>query len=366
MRRIAVLADGLGEHLTEIGAAIAGIVASVVLLCLSSTARWFFPGVGYLYRMNVRSRVLRTLGILLEAGKPVPEALAILIASGQLPAEARRRLRVARSRTEQGEPLADCLYRAGLLPRTMAPLVRAAERARTLPWALSELGEHLNLRSSRVLQRASMVLAPTDRRGDRSIGRLSGGRHVSPPDQANRRSRCPMSVVSANIQHALESRLQPAKAGTPAMQPNYARPPGRRSPGNRPDGFTIAETLIALGILAVAMLLVAQVGVWSLQIPRTFDRQAAQELAANVLETARASPWDALNSEWAASQKLPPGFANDGWRLAVQVDSDASRPLLKRVSVQVDPRPGQTPHFRPEELVGWFSARATPTVGEKR
>jgi type IV pilus assembly protein PilC len=161
MRRIAVLADGLGEHLTEIGAAIAGIVASVVLLCLSSTARWFFPGIGYLYRMNVRSRVLRTLGILLEAGKPVPEALAILIASGQLPAEARRRLRVARSRAEQGEALADCLYRAGLLPRTMAPLVRAAERARTLPWALTELGDHLSLRSSRVLQRASMVLAPT-------------------------------------------------------------------------------------------------------------------------------------------------------------------------------------------------------------
>jgi prepilin-type N-terminal cleavage/methylation domain-containing protein len=176
-----------------------------------------------------------------------------------------------------------------------------------------------------------------------------------------------MNIVSANVQHALESRLQPAKAGTPAMQPNYARPLGRRSPANRPNGFTIAETLVALGILAVAMLLVAQVGVWSLQeYARTFDRQAAQELAANVLETARASPWDALNSEWAASQKLPPGFVNDGWRLAVQVDSDASRPLLKRVSVRVDPRPGQTPPFRAEELVGWFSTRAAPTAGEKR
>jgi Tfp pilus assembly protein PilV len=138
-------------------------------------------------------------------------------------------------------------------------------------------------------------------------------------------------------------------------------------PDNQRSGFTIAETLVALGILAVAMLLVAQVGVWSLQeYARTFDRQAAQELAANVMETARASPWEALNSEWAASQKLPAGFAKDGWRLAVQIDSDASRPLLKRVSVRVDPHPGQTPPFRPEELVGWFSARAAPTAGEKR
>jgi prepilin-type N-terminal cleavage/methylation domain-containing protein len=138
-----------------------------------------------------------------------------------------------------------------------------------------------------------------------------------------------------------------------------------RGPENRQSGFTIAETLIALGILAVAMLIVAQVGVWSLQeYARTFDRQAAQELAANVLETARASPWDALNSEWATSQKLPPGFAKDGWRLAVQVDSHG--PLLKRVSVQVDPRPGQTPPFRAEKLVGWFSRRATLTAGEKR
>ena len=138
-------------------------------------------------------------------------------------------------------------------------------------------------------------------------------------------------------------------------------------PDNQRSGFTIAETLVALGILAVAMLLVAQVGVWSLQeYARTFDRQAAQELAANVLETARASPWDALNTEWASSQKLPPGFAKDGWRLTVQVESDASRPLLKRVSVRVESRPGHTPPFRPEEIVGWFSARATAAAGEKR
>ena len=161
MQRIAILVSALVEHVNELAAVIGGIVGFVALLCFSSAARWFCPGIGYLYRMSVRSRVLKALGILLEAGKPVPEALAILIASGQFPTEARRRLRAARVRAEQGESFADCLYRAGLLPRTMAPLVRAAERARNLPWALTELGEHLNLRSSRVLQRASMVLAPT-------------------------------------------------------------------------------------------------------------------------------------------------------------------------------------------------------------
>jgi type IV pilus assembly protein PilC len=160
-QRIAAIPDAVEEYIYVIGAAVAGVIALVVLLCFNSTVRWFCPGIGYLYRMSARSRVLKSLGILLEAEKPVPEALAILLDSEEFPAEVRRRLRSARARAEQGEGLADSLYRAGLLPRTMAPLVRAAERARNLPWALTELGDHLSLRAARLLQRTYMVLAPT-------------------------------------------------------------------------------------------------------------------------------------------------------------------------------------------------------------
>jgi Tfp pilus assembly protein PilV len=140
----------------------------------------------------------------------------------------------------------------------------------------------------------------------------------------------------------------------------------RQGSGNRRSGFTIAETMAAIGILSVVMIVVAQVGLWSAQdYARTFSRQAAQELAANVLEAARASPWDALTPEWAKAQKLPETFQQDGWRLAVRVEADASRPLMKRVSVRVEPRPGQAQPQWSEELIGWFSARSAPGSGGK-
>jgi type IV pilus assembly protein PilC len=160
-QRMAAIPDAIEKHIDVIGAAVTGVIALVVLICVNSTVRWFCPGIGRLHRMGARSRVLKSLGILMEAEKPVPEALGTLLDSEEFSAEVRRRLRIARARAEQGQSLADSLYRAGLLPRTMAPLVRAAERARNLPWALTELGDHLGLRSTRILRRTYMVLAPT-------------------------------------------------------------------------------------------------------------------------------------------------------------------------------------------------------------
>jgi type IV pilus assembly protein PilC len=160
-QRMAAIPGAIEHYIDIVGAAVTGVIALVVLVCFNSTVRWFCPGIGHLYRMGARSRVLKSLGILLEAEKPVPTALTILLDSEEFPAEVRRRLRSARARAEQGEGLADSLYRAGLLPRTMVPLVRAAERARNLPWALTELGDHLSVRAARLLQRTHMVLAPT-------------------------------------------------------------------------------------------------------------------------------------------------------------------------------------------------------------
>jgi len=67
-------------------------------------------------------------------------------------------LRDAHRRIERGDGLAESLHSAGLLPQSMAPLVRAAERANTLPWALAELGEVQAGRASRVVRRTTLVI----------------------------------------------------------------------------------------------------------------------------------------------------------------------------------------------------------------
>src|SRR5437867_2862173 len=75
--------------------------------------------------------------------------------------------------------------------------------------------------------------------------------------------------------------------------------------------FTVVESVAALAIVATAMTLVAQLGVWHLSArARNRDLLAAQELVANVLESARASSWDELTPAWAAARHLPPSFAD--------------------------------------------------------
>jgi type II secretory pathway component PulF len=158
--RLQSLADLVSDFDWAISWTLLGLMALVALLIVSSTARWYFPGVARLYRKHVQGLVLKMLAVLLEVNKPVPEALALLADSGSLASVARRRLRVARRRVEQGEPLADSLRRARLLPRAMVPLVQTAERVRNLPWALAELGENLGQSTVRLMQRISLVVFP--------------------------------------------------------------------------------------------------------------------------------------------------------------------------------------------------------------
>jgi type IV pilus assembly protein PilC len=144
----------------ELVLAAIGVVGVILLMCFSSGARWFCPGVGRLYRMNVRSRVIKALGSLLEAGMSAPQALAILDESEYFSGTVRRRLQSARVFVEQGGPLAEGLFRAGLLSRSMLPLIQASERSQRLPWALGELGDHLSVRLARLVQRISLILSP--------------------------------------------------------------------------------------------------------------------------------------------------------------------------------------------------------------
>jgi type II secretory pathway component PulF len=143
-----------------VGLTMAALIVVTLLLLVSSTVRWYFPILGRLYRRYTQGQVLKVLAVLLEAGKPAPEAFGLLIASGYFSRVAVRRLRKCRRRIEQGDSLVDSLRRGRLLPRHMAPLVRAAERARNLPWALAELGENLTSRTLRLVQRISMVVFP--------------------------------------------------------------------------------------------------------------------------------------------------------------------------------------------------------------
>jgi type IV pilus assembly protein PilC len=135
-------------------------LAAVAAVLGNPTVRWYTPFLGRLYRWEVQAQVLRTIGRLLTAGRTVPQALAFLADSADLPQVVRRRLATAMTHTQRGDPLDAALERAGLLPPPMAPLVRSAERVRTLPWALGELGDHLAGRAFRLVRRVSLIVAP--------------------------------------------------------------------------------------------------------------------------------------------------------------------------------------------------------------
>lgn len=134
----------------------------------------------------------------------------------------------------------------------------------------------------------------------------------------------------------------------------------------RPRGFTVMEVMVAMAILATAMVLVARLGCWSLrERARSAARQLALELAANVLESARAQAWEDLTAEWAASQRIPDAWSDrltEG-RLAVGVEPEASRPRTKRVIVEVHWMLDEGIESQPVRLISLFTARSAPDEG---
>jgi len=159
-RRLFAFADMVVNHAWIIALLIPTLVALGAALLSSTTASWFCPGVGRLYRMYIRGRVLNALGVLLQAGKPAPAALELLAGADAFTGSVWRRLNASRSAVEQGTPLPDALFGTGLLSRSMVPLVRAAERARSLPWALGELGEAASKRTVQLMRRISQTVFP--------------------------------------------------------------------------------------------------------------------------------------------------------------------------------------------------------------
>jgi type IV pilus assembly protein PilC len=151
-------------HLSEwwmVIAVVCGAVLGLLALVIASPRiRWHLPLIGRAYRWEVQGLILRMLGELVAAGRPFPESFARLAETADFPPVVRGRIDAARRAIERGDSMADSMYRAGLLPASMAPLVRAAQRAHTLPWALSELGEMLAGRATRMVRRVSLVLSP--------------------------------------------------------------------------------------------------------------------------------------------------------------------------------------------------------------
>jgi len=156
---------GIGRWVTRfVGPFLALIVFAMLwlvpMLIVSPSVRWWVPGLAFVERRYVQGRLLKMLGMLLGAGKTAPQALALLRHEIYLGMPAHRRLDLVKASVEQGQPLADELAYQGLMPKSMVPLVHAAERARNLPWALEEAGDSLVRGATRLVQRVSAVLGP--------------------------------------------------------------------------------------------------------------------------------------------------------------------------------------------------------------
>ena len=102
-------------------------------------------------------------------------------------------------------------------------------------------------------------------------------------------------------------------------------------------GFTVAETVIALAVLAGAAALTAEMVTRALADRSRLEARAeAVDAAVNVLEAARARPWDQLTPEWAAALAVPESLSR--WpdsRLTVTVEPVPDRPRAKRVTAEV-------------------------------
>jgi prepilin-type N-terminal cleavage/methylation domain-containing protein len=133
--------------------------------------------------------------------------------------------------------------------------------------------------------------------------------------------------------------------------------------------FTLTEVMVAMAVTAVLGVVVAQCTVWSLrERARLRAHEAALELAANVLEEARARPWDRLDPDWAASRVVPTAMAEllpEG-KVIVTLAPGEGAPHTRRVTVEVSWQ--SAPHLPPQsvELTTLLSARQAPLPGGKR
>jgi hypothetical protein len=126
------------------------------------------------------------------------------------------------------------------------------------------------------------------------------------------------------------------------------------------------ECCVALVLLAAAMMLTMQLGLWSYRSrARLAARFTALEVAANVLEEARALPWDEITGAWAESRRIPADLdsqLSDG-TIDVRVEPVEGQPITKRVSVELRWMPEHDPESHSVRLIGLYSRRSMPLQG---
>ena len=139
----------------------------------------------------------------------------------------------------------------------------------------------------------------------------------------------------------------------------------RHDPERR-GGFTLIDAIAALAILAIVAVIVAQCITWSLQErARLASKQAAVELAANVLEAARALPPGRLDRAWAEAQKVPSELSEmlpEG-KVVVTIEPAALAPHAQHVSVEVLWQRGPELPPRSVQLTTILSPRETKSGG---
>ncbi|MGL4424081.1 MAG: type II secretion system F family protein [Gemmataceae bacterium] len=137
-----------------------GVVGLTVVLFASSEVRWYTPVYSWIYRRGVRSLVLKSLGLCLEAGQTLPGATRLLSENPELPGIIRRRLNRATALLEAGETVGTALANAQVLPRHYAGLLEISQKTQTLPMIFRELGDLFSTDALRMLRRVTSFVAP--------------------------------------------------------------------------------------------------------------------------------------------------------------------------------------------------------------
>lgn len=104
------------------------------------------------------------------------------------------------------------------------------------------------------------------------------------------------------------------------------------------NAFTLVELVMAVAIVAILGVIVAQLLSFSLlERARVGARQTATELAVNVLEEARAQPFDKLDKVWADARAIPSESVDllPKGKLITTVEPEKTAHEVKRITVEV-------------------------------
>ena len=130
--------------------------------------------------------------------------------------------------------------------------------------------------------------------------------------------------------------------------------------------FTMVEVTVALAVIAVAGVIIAQAVTISLhERAQSAVRQAALELAANVLESARAAPFETLNEDWAKNQQIPSEMPEllRGGSLTVTVSPGTKAANAKLIAVEVSWPYAEGQPLRSVRLTTVISPREAKSAG---